>query len=307
MDKFKATVLAVPDRRRRLYRRVCRGIVGLVANLMLTPTAPAATVPSGFLDSTYVELPSDATAMQFAPDGRLFVCQQSGKLRVVQNGNLLTTPFVTLSVAASGERGLLGVAFDPDFATNHFVYVYYTATTPTIHNRVSRFTANGNVAVAGSERVLLDLEPLSTATVHNGGAIHFGNDGKLYIAVGDNSQGGRAQKLAYTYGKVLRINRDGTIPTSNPFFATATGVNRSIWALGLRNPFTTAFQRSTGRFFINERCRKIDLRGNQRRCLGRQLRLAAGGGTFGRSRLQRSLLFLPPRQRRLRDHRWRVL
>ena len=252
MDKFKATVLAVPDRRRRLCRRVCRGIVGLVANLMLTPTAPAATVPSGFLDSTYVELPSDATAMQFAPDGRLFVCQQSGKLRVVQNGNLLTTPFVTLSVAASGERGLLGVAFDPDFATNHFVYVYYTATTPTIHNRVSRFTANGNVAVAGSERVLLDLEPLSTATVHNGGAIHFGNDGKLYIAVGDNSQGGRAQKLAYTYGKVLRINRDGTIPTSNPFFATATGVNRSIWALGLRNPFTTAFQRSTGRFFIND-------------------------------------------------------
>jgi glucose/arabinose dehydrogenase len=242
MHKFKADGSAAPDCRRHLGRRVCRGLVAFIAHFMLAPTAPAATVPSGFLDSMYVDLPSDATAMQFAPDGRLFVCQQSGKLRVVQNGTLLTTPFVTLPVASSGERGLLGVAFDPSFATNGFVYVYYTATTPTIRN----------VAVAGSERVLINLETLSDATIHNGGAIHFGNDGKLYIAVGDNSQGAKAQNLAYTYGKILRINRDGTIPTGNPFFATATGVNRSIWALGLRNPFTTAFQRSTGRFFIND-------------------------------------------------------
>ncbi|HET9694349.1 MAG TPA: PQQ-dependent sugar dehydrogenase, partial [Steroidobacteraceae bacterium] len=214
--------------------------------------ASAATVPSGFVDSTYVELPTDATAMQFAPDGRLFVCQQSGKLRVVEDGRLLTTPFLTLPVHASGERGLLGVAFDPDFARNNFVYVYYTALTPTIHNRVSRFTANGNVAVPGSERVLLDLDPLSTALNHNGGAIHFGNDGKLYIAVGDNAHADDAQSLGNLFGKVLRINRDGSIPPGNPFYDRASGLNRSIWALGLRNPFTTAFQRSTGRLFIND-------------------------------------------------------
>ena len=94
---------------------------------MVVAAARAATVPDGFVDRIYVRVPSDATAMQFAPDGRLFVAQQSGKLRVVQNGNLLTTPFLTLPVDASGERGLLGVAFDPDFATNNFVYVYYTA------------------------------------------------------------------------------------------------------------------------------------------------------------------------------------
>ena len=104
-------------------------------------------MPSGFVDSTFVEVPTDATAMQFAPDGRLFVCQQSGKLRVVQDGVLLPTPFLTLPVDATGERGLESVEFDPNFATNHFLYVYYTATSPTIHNRLSRFTANGNVVV----------------------------------------------------------------------------------------------------------------------------------------------------------------
>ena len=108
------------------------------------------------------------------------------------------------------------------------------------------------MAVPGSEVVLLDLNTLSRATNHNGGAIHFGNDGKLYIAVGDNGNGNNSQSLGNLFGKMLRINRDGTIPTDNPFFGTATGVNRAIWALGLRNPFTTAIQRSTGRLFIND-------------------------------------------------------
>jgi glucose/arabinose dehydrogenase len=190
--------------------------------------------------------------MQFAPDGRLFVCEQGGRLRVIKNGALLATPFVTLPVSAVGERGLLGVAFDPDFATNQFVYVYYTATTPTVHNRISRFTANGDVAVAGSEVVILELDNLSSATNHNGGALAFGPDGKLYAAVGENANGANAQSLGNVLGKMLRLNRDGTIPTDNPFFATAAGTNRAIWALGLRNPFTFAFNRSGSRMFIND-------------------------------------------------------
>jgi glucose/arabinose dehydrogenase len=164
--------------------RACVGSAVLaVQSIIACAAASAATVPTGFVDSVFVGLPLDATTMKFSPDGRLFVCQQSGKLRVVQNGTLLATPFLSLTVDASDERGLLGVAFDPDFETNNFIYVYYTATSPTVHNRVSRFTANGNVAVPGSEVVLLDLNPLN-ATYHNGGAIHFGDDGKLYIAVG---------------------------------------------------------------------------------------------------------------------------
>ena len=190
--------------------------------------------------------------MAFAPDGRLFVCEQGGRLRVIKNGVLLATPFVTVSTDSSGERGLLGIAFDPDFANNQFVYAYYTATTPTLHNRVSRFTANGDVAVPGSETSILDLNNLSSADNHNGGAMHFGIDGKLYIAVGENANPPNAQTLSNLLGKMLRINADGSIPTDNPFFNTASGVNRAIWALGLRNPFTFTVQPGTGRIFIND-------------------------------------------------------
>jgi glucose/arabinose dehydrogenase len=190
--------------------------------------------------------------MEIAPDGRVFVCLQGGQLRVIKDGALLATPFLTLTPDSSGERGLLGIAFDPSFQTNNFIYVYYTATTTPRHNRVSRFTANGDVAVAGSEVAILDLDNLSSATNHNGGAIHFGPDGKLYVAVGENANGANSQTLTNRLGKMLRINSDGTIPTDNPFFNTATGLNRAIWVLGLRNPFTFAFQPGTGRMFIND-------------------------------------------------------
>lgn len=164
---------------------------------------------------------------------------------------LISTPFVSLTVSALGERGLLGVAFDPNFTANKFVYVYYTATTPTIHNRVSRFTAAGDIALAGSETILLDLETLS-ATNHNGGAIHFGPDGKLFVGVGENDVGSNAQSMNNRLGKMLRINSDGSIPTDNPFFMTASGANRAIWALGLRNPFTFAFQPRSANLLIND-------------------------------------------------------
>jgi glucose/arabinose dehydrogenase len=212
----------------------------------------AATLPPGFVEQRVVSGLARPTAMAFAPDGRLFVCEQGGRLRVIKNGALLPTPFLTLPVNSQGERGLLGVAFDPNFTSNHFVYVYYTATTPTVHNRVSRFTASGNVAVPGSEVVLLNLNTLSAATHHNGGALHFGPNGKLYIAVGENGTPSNSQKLTTLLGKLLRLNRDGTIPADNPFFTQTTGVNRAIWARGLRNPFTFAIQPGTGDIFIND-------------------------------------------------------
>src|SRR5882672_1360243 len=212
----------------------------------------AATLPTGFTETMIANGLSSPTAMDFAPDGRLFVCLQGGQLRVIKNGSLLATPFVTLTVDSAGERGLLGVTFDPNFSANNFVYVYYTVPGSPAHNRVSRFTASGDVATPGSEFVLLNLNDLSSAGNHNGGAIHFGPDGKLYIAVGENANGSNSQTLSNLLGKMLRINSDGTIPTDNPFFNTATGVNRAIWALGLRNPFTFAFKPGTTRMFIND-------------------------------------------------------
>jgi len=213
----------------------------------------AATIlDSGFTDTTVVTGLSNPTAMAFAPDGRLFVAQQAGQLRVVKNGALLATPFLSLSVDSNGERGLLGVTFDPSFAANKLVYVYYTTTSGGTHNRISRFTANGDVATVGSETVLVDLPALSAATNHNGGALHFGNDGKLYVSVGENATGSNAQSMTTPFGKLLRFNSDGTIPSDNPFFASTTGVNRAIWALGLRNPFTFDVRRSTGAMLIND-------------------------------------------------------
>lgn len=218
--------------------------------LTFTLSAAAATLPAGFSETSIGGL-TNPTAMAMAPDGRIFVCQQAGVLRVIKNNALLATPFITLTVNASGERGLLGIAFDPDFLTNGYVYVYYTAPTPSIHNRISRLTAAGDVAVPGSEVVLLELNNLS-ATNHNGGAIHFGRDGKLYAAVGENAVIANSQTLNNLLGKVLRINSDGSIPTDNPFYGTASGDNRAIWALGLRNPFTFAVHPNSGRIFIND-------------------------------------------------------
>src|SRR5437762_8542849 len=177
--------------------------------------ATAATLPPGFTETQFgSNLSGSPTAMAFAPDGRLFVCQQGGELRVIKNGSLLGTPFVTLTVDSSGERGLLGIAFDPNFATNHYLYVYYTVATSPIHNRVSRFTAAGDIAAPGSQVVILVLNNISSATNHNGAAIHFGQYGKLYIAVGENANGANSQTLSNLLGKILRINADGSIPTA---------------------------------------------------------------------------------------------
>ena len=209
-------------------------------------------LPQGFVRSAYVpSLPSLATTMAFAPDGRLFICLQDGAVRVVKNGALLSQPFVTVPTAAVGERGLLGIAFHPGFATNNWVYLYYTSAQGGSHNRISRFTASGDTAET-LESVLVDLPNLSSARNHNGGAIHFGNDGSLYAAVGDNADAGNAPSLSSVFGKILRFNDDGTIPADNPYYNTATALNRAIWARGLRNPYTFGFQPGSGRMFIND-------------------------------------------------------
>jgi len=211
------------------------------------------TQPAGFTrNESWVTGLIDATALAQAPDGRWFVATQGGALRVVKAGALLAAPFVQLTVDSSGERGLIGVALHPDFASNGYVYVYYTSTQNGAHNRISRFTASGDVALAASEVKLFDLPALSSATNHNGGALHFGIDGTLYIGVGDNANGAQAQDRSSVFGKLLRINGDGSIPSDNPFYAATTGQARAVWAYGLRNPFTFAVQPVTGRIHIND-------------------------------------------------------
>lgn len=211
------------------------------------------TVPAGFAkDESFVTGLNLATALAQAPDGRLFIAQQGGALRVYKAGQLLLLPFVQLAVDASGERGLIGVALHPQFPAIPYVFVHYTTSAGGTHNRISRFTALGDVTVSASEQILVELPPLSSATNHNGGALHFGNDGKLYVGVGENADPARSQDLASPFGKLLRFNEDGSIPADNPFFGTQSGLARAIWAYGLRNPFTFAVQPATGRIHIND-------------------------------------------------------
>ena len=241
----------------------------------LGPLLVGATVPAGFVDAQFGGGGlAGPTAMAFAPDGRLFVCEQGvgagpilGRVRVIKNGALLATPFhsTTVDYPGGSERGLLGICFDPNFTVNGYVYIYFTNTTGP-HNCIRRLRANppSSDTSDASETAILDLETL-VATNHNGGAIHFGPDGKLYVAVGENANAPYARSVANRLGKILRINADGTIPGDNPLSFTVTdgagnnpmvvspaGVNQAIWALGLRNPFTFAFQPGTGRMFIND-------------------------------------------------------
>ena len=218
----------------------------MVMLLLLNNNAQAQTLPANFQRVQVTASLSNPTAMAFTPDGRVLICQQGGQLRVVKNGSLLSTPAVSLSVNSSGERGLIGIAVDPNFATNQYIYLYYTNTSGP-HNRVSRFTMTGDVA--GSETAILDL-PTLNAIYHNGGGLAFGNDGKLYVAVGENQVGSNAQNLDTYLGKLLRINSDGTVPSGNPF--TGGAARSRVWAYGLRNPFTISSDPVSGKIFVND-------------------------------------------------------
>jgi glucose/arabinose dehydrogenase len=205
----------------------------------------------GFVETVVADSLDSPVSMAIAPDGRVFVCEQAGALRIVRDGRALERPFWSAPTRAFMEEGLLGVAFDPDFARNRFVYVCYTALEPVRHQRVSRLTAAGDVAVAGSEIAILDLDE-NQGWMHVGGGLRFGRDGMLYVGTGENGEGELSQSLRSTFGKLLRIARDGSIPADNPYAASTTGRWRAIWARGLRNAFTFDVQPGTGRIFIND-------------------------------------------------------
>lgn len=234
----------------------------MIGLLMALGTALCAqSVPSGFTVDGYGGALEEGTSMAWTPDGRLLVAQIGGTVRVIQSGALLEAPFHTAQVdhASDTDRGLLGICVDPDFASNGYVYVYFTTSTPASHNCVRRLQASPPTSDVsdGTETAVLDLEDLGSDTMHNGGGIGFGRDGKLYVAVGDNAVSAFAQSLTSRFGKVLRLNPDGSIPSDNPtsfpgIAGSPQGEFRSIWAAGLRNPFRIASHRTTGRIFIND-------------------------------------------------------
>jgi len=217
--------------------------------------AAARVVPAGFTQRTFMRQLPGGTDMAFAPDGRLFVTLKSGVVRVRRpTGAVSTLLDFSGKVDDTGERGLLGIAVDPRFATNHHLFLVYThratATLP-IHNRLVRVTVRNGRFARGSERLLFRFNA-QTATNHVGGSVQVGPDGKLYVSHGENGRRQQAQSLNNLLGKIVRLNRNGTIPRDNPFFSRASGRNRAIWARGLRNPFKFTFERGTSRGYVND-------------------------------------------------------
>jgi glucose/arabinose dehydrogenase len=240
--------------RPRRSRRFVSDLVGSPARLE-DRRVPAAVLPAGYTDTVLASGLALPQSLTVAPDGRLFVSQRDGTIRIIKDGALLSEPFARLTVDSDPPQGLMGLAFDPAFARNGYVYAYYVSPQGGSHNRISRLTADGDRMVPGSERVLFDFETYRIppgVPAHNGGAIAFGPDGKLYVTTGDMMNERNSQSLRNTHGKVLRVNPDGTIPRDNPFFRRARGNARAIWAMGFRNPFTMAFSPRTGQLVAND-------------------------------------------------------
>ena len=189
-------------------------------------------------------------SLRFAPDGRIFFTEKdTGSIRIIlQNGTLLATPFATVSpIFTDGEAGLLGIALDPSFSSNGYVYVYFTDRDPQnyTHGHIRRYTATGNTG--GDPVSIFNVTSSAPGTIyHNGGYIKFGPDGKLYAQVGEFHQSSQAQNQGTMDGKMLRMNPDGSVPTDNPFPGSR------VWALGVRNAFGFDFDPSNGRLIATE-------------------------------------------------------
>ncbi|HEX4948297.1 MAG TPA: PQQ-dependent sugar dehydrogenase, partial [Blastocatellia bacterium] len=267
---------------------VLRPLAVLLSLIMTCMATLAQTfTESGFASETVVQVTRfNTVGFAFAPDGRIFTWEKPGVIRIVKNGVLLPTPFLNLQprVNANADSGLLGFAFDPNFATNGFIYVVYVfeeggnpSSTGPKTARLSRFKAdpaNPDVAQAGSELIILgkvSTPPCSAqpagadciATdfgVHTIGTVRFGADGKLYMGIGDGSafttadeKSFRSQDLNSYNGKILRINPDGTAPSDNPFYeGNPNSIRSKVYSYGLRNPFRFTHKPGTSEVYIGD-------------------------------------------------------
>lgn len=190
-------------------------------------------------------------AMAFDPTGRLFYTEKAtGRVRLFANGQLQPTAVITLAVDSNGERGLLGITVDPDFATNHYIWVYRTNPNP-LTNQVVRFEEYDGI---GINPAVVFTTPLLGATNHNGGNLHFGPDGKLYVTIGENAIPSNSQSGDTPLGHIHRFNP--TVPLSappdNPFYNNITVTVKSIWTFGNRNSFDFDFDPLSQWMFSSE-------------------------------------------------------
>ena len=241
--------------------------VTLLTLLALVQPVRAGTPEPGYSDTLYAGGLSEPTALAFLPDGRLLITQKSGELLLLDSGS--TSTLVTIPVCTDSEMGLLGIALDPAFGSNGFIYLYRThqGSSPPCGGsgrvgEVVRVTMGpGDTVSLGSLTVLLTGMRTDNGN-HDGGVLRMGPDSKLYAGVGDtglgDNQGGPgsstnpyAQDLNELEGKILRLNLDGTVPADNPFFGQV-GKRGEIFGYGFRNPFRMSFDDMTGMLWVGD-------------------------------------------------------
>ncbi len=245
-----------------ILRTLCRCLAafgGLTFGAFSAFEARALELPAGFVSERLADGIDSAVAMAVAPDGRILVVEQTGALRVFQNGAFLPEPALDLSARLDTywERGLIGVALSPEFPRTGEIFVLYVAKTPNVHHVISCFTMTGNTVDPASEKILLEGDDQGkfggeVPAGHQGGPLCFGADGKLYVGLGEQTDRRLSQSLTALQGKILRLNPDGSIPEDNPYYNKTTGKYRSIWAIGMRNPFGLAQQAETARLYASD-------------------------------------------------------
>jgi len=230
-----------------LRRLVSLAALPAFAALAVFVAGPAQALPPDATVETVRAHGTFVTGLAFAPDGRLFFIEKpnfesstTARCWVLTDGVLGSQPFASITVDARGERGLLGIAIDPQYAETKYVFFFYTATSPSV-NRIVRYVDNNGVGEQPT--VIFESPPLTGATNHNGGPMAFGPDGKLYCVIGENAIPSRAQDLSTPIGKVIRINRDGSAPEDNPYVNDPRFPNADprVWAWGIRNSFGITF------------------------------------------------------------------
>lgn len=208
-----------------------------------------AQIPAGFVREMVAE-GLNPTSMTMAPDGRIFIVEKHGVIRIIRDDVLLPEPFLQIKVDNSNERGLGHMVLHPDFDQTGYYYVYYSVFGGR-NNRISRFTAIGDKTLPESEKFILETDPVSS-DVHHGGAMCFGKDGYLYITSGDGNVSWKAEDLASPNGKILRIDAEGLPAPDNPFRHLPWPNSAYVYAYGLRNPYTLTQHPVTGEIYVND-------------------------------------------------------
>ena len=219
----------------------------------------SAELPPGFIAEIIATNLNAATAIAPASDGRIFIADQIGPLRVWKDGRVLDASALTLHVTDYWERGLIGLALDPEFPRAPHLYLLYVTDELFVHHVLSRFTLNGDRIDPASEKILLEGDDQAklgggVPAGHQGGPLRFGPDGRLYVSLGEQTAGEPSQRLDTLQGKILRLNRDGSILDDNPFLTQTTGKYGAIYARGVRNSFGMAAQSKAdgGRMFFTD-------------------------------------------------------